>query len=237
MSLKNLIALQAKQKANASPTTQRVQKTELTPAPATVTPETEKPKAGAIPGGFKFGAVTKPGSPPKVAPKPVTPAPAPAPAKPVTQLDDDFSLDDLANLDVNQVDPADRRNIGSGFDDEIDATAPERILPPDLTKQQLDFVESLNGIYEVLHDPEMFGQSVRIVMLELAENKEYKKLIVDEDVHVIIRGMRNVMGLAKIKKQEKSRKNATPKTKAARGKAAVGEDDMAMLESLFDGDD
>jgi hypothetical protein len=231
MSLKNLIALQAKQKANASPTTQRVQKTELTPAPAT-----EKPKAGAIPGGFKFGAVTKPGSPPKIAPKPVTPAPAPAPAKPVTQLDDDFSLDDLANLDVNQVDPADRRNIGSGFDDEIDATAPERILPPDLTKQQLDFVESLNGIYEVLHDPEMFGQSVRIVMLELAENKEYKKLIVDEDVHVIIRGMRNVMGLAKIKKQEKSRKTGGA-SKAKGGKNSPSSDDMAMLDELFGGDD
>lgn len=236
MSLKNLIALQAKQKANASPATQRVQKTELTPAPATVTPETEKPKAGAIPGGFKFGAVTKPGSPPKAAPKPVTPAPAPAPAKPVTQLDDDFSLDDLANLDVNQVDPADRRNIGSGFDDEIDATAPERILPPDLTKQQLDFVESLNGIYEVLHDPEMFGQSVRIVMLELAENKEYKKLIVDEDVHVIIRGMRNVMGLAKIKKQEKSRKTGGA-SKAKGGKNSPSSDDMAMLDELFGGDD
>jgi hypothetical protein len=201
-----------------------------------VTPETEKPKAGAIPGGFKFGAVTKPGSPPKIAPKPVTPAPAPAPAKPVTQLDDDFSLDDLANLDVNQVDPADRRNIGSGFDDEIDATAPERILPPDLTKQQLDFVESLNGIYEVLHDPEMFGQSVRIVMLELAENKEYKKLIVDEDVHVIIRGMRNVMGLAKIKKQEKSRKTGGA-SKAKGGKNSPSSDDMAMLDELFGGDD
>ena len=223
MSLKNLIALQAKQKS----ATQRVQKTE---SQEESKPAAENPKAGAIPGGFKFV------SPPKAAPKPTTPRPTSAPTPKVEKLDDDFSLDDRANLDVNQVDPADRRNIGSGFDDEIDATAPERILPPDLTKQQMDFVESLNGIYEVLHDPEMFGQSVRIVMLELAENKEYKKLIVDEDVHVIIRGMRNVMGLAKIKKQEKSRKTGGA-SKAKGGKNSPSSDDMAMLDELFGGDD
>jgi hypothetical protein len=229
MSLKNLLALQAKKQASEAVTPKAEPKAEAA--------ETQSVAPAKPTGGFKFGAVTKPGQAPKAAapkpaPKPATPKP-----EPVTELSDDFSLDDLANLDVNEIDPSVKRNLGSGFEDEIDATAPDRILPPDLTKQQLDFVQSLDGIYEVLHDPDMFGQSVRIIMLEMAENKEYKKLITDEDVHVIIRGMRNTMGLAKIKKQEKSRKNATPKTKAARGKAAVGEDDMAMLESLFDGDD
>ena len=123
----------------------------------------------------------------------------------------------------------------SAFLDEIEATAPDRDLPADLESAQLMFVEQLDGIYQVLNDPEMFGQSVRVIMMELQENPEYIKLISDQDVHTMIRAMRNTMGLARIKKQAKSRKSTG--TARAKKAGAVSDDVMNLLDSLGGMDD
>src|SRR3546814_4843842 len=79
-------------------------------------------------------------------------------------------------------------------------------LPADLTAQQLQFVESLDVIYTVLHDADMLGQSIRSVMQELQENKEFIQLVSDHDIHTMIKAIRNVMCVAKIRKEEKSSK-------------------------------
>lgn len=147
----------------------------------------------------------------------------------------DFSLDDLAGFDESVAPALTESSSGSGFIDEIEATAPDRDLPPELERGQLSFVESLDNIYQVLNDPEMFGQSVRIIMSELQENPEYIKLVADQDVHTMIRAMRNTMGLARIKKQEKTRKPRA--AAAAKKKGAVSDDVMGMLDGLVGGDD
>src|SRR3546814_9008998 len=74
---------------------------------------------------------------------------------------------------------------------------------------QLQFVESLDVIYTVLHDADMLGQSIRSVMQELQENKEFIQLVSDHDIHTMIKAIRNVMGVAKIRKEEKSSKRKT----------------------------
>lgn len=145
----------------------------------------------------------------------------------------EFSLDDIAKLDESSAPVVERS--GSGFDDEIEATAPDRELPAELTSQQLGFVESLDGMYQVLNDPEMFGQTVRMIMMELQENPEYEKLISDQDVHTMIRAMRNTMGLARIKKQEKSRK--AKGTTAAKKRGALTDDVMSLLDGVAGDDD
>lgn len=150
-------------------------------------------------------------------------------------LGTEFGLADLARLDVSDTPVVESRDnqTRSWFEDEIEATAPDRALDSDLTPQQLSFVEVLDSIYSVVNDPEMFGQSVRMVMHELQENPEYEKLIADQDIHTMIRGMRNTMGLARIRKQEKSRKAGGKK---AQGKAAQDLDkNMALLDSLMGG--
>ena len=167
-------------------------------------------------------------------PKPVNPAPA---AKPSPVESDSFSLDDLAAFDSSTVEPIRESPVGSGFIDEIEATAPDRALPADLSAQQLGFVEQLDGIYQVLNDADMFAQSVRVLMIELQENPEYIKLVSDQDVHTMIRGMRNSMGLARIRKQEKSRKAGTKTKTAAQKKSRVSDDVMALLNSLGGDDD
>jgi hypothetical protein len=172
--------------------------------------------------------------------KPTAPAPTktPASAKPKAKMESlggEFSLEDLAGLDASSIEVETRNQDSSGFEDEIEATAPDRDLPPDLTAEQLSFVESLDGVYGVLHDPELFGQAVRLVMMELQDNTEYEKLLADSDIHVMIRGMRRTMGLARVRKQEKGRKAGTNKN--ARAKAGVGDKEMALLDSLMGGSD
>lgn len=148
-----------------------------------------------------------------------------------------FSLDDLASLDESAAPALRREAERSEFVDEIEATAPDRALPEGLEAQQLNFVEQLDGIYSVLTDPEMFAQSVRLVMMELQENPEYIKLVSDQDIHTMLRGMRNSMGLARVKKQDKSRKTTTSRGKAGKKITAETESALKLLEALGGDDD
>jgi hypothetical protein len=234
MSLKNLIALQQQKKAAtespapaATPPAAAPVEAESPAEPEEATPPAEpaKPKGLGlnVAGNFK---------------KPTAPVPTktPASAKPKPAVESgEFSLEDLAGMDASSIPASSSDDSGPMFDDEIEATAPDRDLPPDLTAEQLSFVESLDGIYGVLHDSEMFGQTVRMIMIELQENPEYEKLMSDPDVHTMIRGMRRTMGLARVRKQEKSRKAGTNKN--ARKKAGVSDDAMALLNSLMGGSD
>lgn len=234
MSLKNLLALQNKAASHAAsvkpaagtkpPVTAAALEAESPKAEGAgpATPAPEKPKGlGLNLAGAKPSGLSKPAA------KPVAPE----------VIDSDtFSLSDLAATSAESIStPEPVKYSDFEFDDEIEATAPDRELDPDLTQGQLEFIESLDAIYGILHDAEMFGQTVRIIMTELQENEEYKKLLSDSDVHVMIRGMRRTMGLARVRKQEKSRKTNT--NKSAQKKAAVSDDAMALLNQLMGGSD
>ena len=237
MSLNNLLKLQAQkreaetQSAPAKSSAPSVAESEV---PAKVdeesTPPADEPQP-IKPKGLGLKLAGKAGSTPPAKPAlPVTPTKVPVPPK-SESLGGEFSLEDLAKLDAGSIEVEDSLPQGSGFEDEIEATAPERALPPDLSAEQLAFVESLDGIYQVLHDPEMFGQAVRMVMIELQENSEYDKLLADSDIHVMIRGMRRTMGLARVRKAEKTSKARTNKN--ARTKASLADKDMALLNMLM----
>ena len=247
MSLQNLLKLQQQKKAAETatqpavnpPATQVVESESPKVEPVATPPEPPEPakpkglglnllKPGQVVGATQKGTG---GVPVKTSAK--------AQPKPIESSEPaEFTLDQLAAMDASDIAPVETRDsqlVGSGYEDEIEATAPDRDLPDDLVAEQLAFVESLNGIYGVLHDADMFGQSVRLIMIELQENPEYERLLSDSDVHVMIRGMRRTMGLARVRKQEKSRK-ATGQ-KAARKKAGVGDDVLGMLNSLMGDDD
>lgn len=237
MSLKNLLALQAQKKSSES----AKPAAKATPPAEAAAPEAESPVAAS--------EATPPAEPTKPKglglntagnfKKPTGPVPTKTPAsakpKPAMTQNDAFSLEDLAGMNASDVPVNDSSSAGDGFPDEIEATAPDRELPADLSAEQISFVESLDGIYGVLHDSEMFGQTVRIIMLELQENPEYEKLLSDSDVHTMIRGMRRTMGLARVRKQEKSRKGTTNKN--ARKTSGVSDGAMQLLNSLMGGGD
>lgn len=250
MSLSNLIKLQQQAKGlttHATPTT---------PGPSdavAVVPESVSPGQIAAPvsakpaavGGLRLGGLRLGGAN-SLHPKPSTPAKGPvdsgpeasapsvAAAEPADNDSAVFGLADLAGFDASdapEVRPGGR--VSSSFGDEILATAPERPVDPDLTPQMLDFIQSLDNIYPVLHDSDMFAQAIRVVMMELQDNPEYKKLVSDHDIHTMIRAMRNTMGMAKIKKQEKSRKTGTGTRKNAKATSTADDATLALLDSVM----
>lgn len=238
MSLSNLIALQKqKQKLAESPAVSgshpETCPTVEVESPQETCVEESAPQATPKPAGLGLNLARnakQPGKPPSAIPP--KPAPSKPASKPAAVTDSvDFSLEQLASMDASAIETEAQEEYGSGFDDEIEATAPDRALDPDLTAGQLAFVESLDGIYSILHDPEMFKQSVQFIMIELQENPEYEKLLSDSDVHTMIRGMRRTMGLAKVRKQENSRKAKTNTN--ARKKSGVSDSAMAALKAMM----
>ena len=152
-----------------------------------------------------------------------------------SQVSDDLDLSALASLDTSEIPVSEARESSAmQFPDEIQATAPVRELPEDLTAQQLTFIESLDTIYEVLHDTDLLGQSIRMVMQELQNNPEYTKLVSDHDVHTMIKSIRNVMGITKYRKDEKSAKRGTGARKSS-ATSKFDDDTMAQLDAMMAG--
>lgn len=225
MSLADIIAKQKLAKAAAT-------------APAPVATPTPTP---APSGGLKIGL--KIGAKPAVAPAPEKPVenrltsglnillnqkPAVVESEPQVE---GMTLDSLADMDISDINEQSTPHPLHTFDDEIPCTAPERDLPEDLTEGQRQFVAQIDSIYEIMHDPELFGNMVKIIMQEMNENPDYVNLMADDDVHALIRGLRSSMGLAKIKKAEKSVKGRAAK-KATPATAMAG-----TLDELFNSED
>lgn len=136
------------------------------------------------------------------------------------------SLDDLDASEDAGIAP--RQSITSHFSDETPAQKPTRELPEGLTKEQLGFVDMIDGVYDVIHEPDLMGGVIRNIIIELKDNPEYMKLVAPDDVRVWVRGMRDSMGLAKIKKTEsKARKSG-----GSGKKSKLVDDDM--LSDLAD---
>lgn len=126
----------------------------------------------------------------------------------VLSLDDLDSLSESAGLDESTgVD-------GYLFVGREKVTAPDRSYDFELNESQQGFVGLLDGIYEVLNDAPAFGSMIRTIMLELQENGEYRRLLADSDVNAMMRGLRDSMGMARIKKTEKTKgRSAAPASK------------------------
>jgi hypothetical protein len=246
MSLNRLLELQAQKKQQAAET----QQTEKGGKPAGVSPllpsagknepaalpESKKPTNA--PGVESSTPAPNPkklpfGKPPQRAERAdSTSKLASTPASKSTKKQE-IDFDNLGSVDLGAIEEAGESNDdeqieGSGFFDEIEATAPDRELPEDLSEQGREFVSLLDSTYTILNDADMFAQQVRTIMMELQENPEYEKLISDMDVHVMIRAMRNTMGLAKIRKQAKKRTTGT-----ASGRAKSPSKKQALMDKAL----
>src|SRR3546814_10829151 len=79
---------------------------------------------------------------------------------------------------------------------------------------------------------DMLGQSIRSVMQELQENKEFIQLVSDHDIHTMIKAIRNVMGVAKIRKEEKSSKRKTGGAKRT-ASSKFDADTLSQLDAMM----
>jgi hypothetical protein len=179
-----------------------------------VAPVASQPAQDASPkpsaGGLAFLAKGRIGTPKELQ---STPPEASETVVPATQAAEPAS--EKSGLELLMESTASGGTLGaaSRFADEIPATAPLRELPADMDAQARAFTGSLDSVYKALHEPELLGSVVRGIMIELANHPEYRKLISPMDYHTMVRGMRESMGLARIKKEE-SKAKRTPSKKS-----------------------
>jgi hypothetical protein len=146
-------------------------------------------------------------------------------------VETDLELADLLDSEDEGTVPTPPKLSAYGqFDDETPATAPTRDLPPDLTKQQQQFVALINDVYTIVHDPELLGNVIRSIMIELKSNPQYMKLVAPDDVHMWVRAMRDSMGIARIKKESKGKGRGT--ASKGGGKSGVDADMLAAFDEL-----
>lgn len=136
-------------------------------------------------------------------------------------------IDSLESLDATEDEGVAPREGVTYFADETPATKPTRELPEGITKEELGFVDQLDTVYDVIHDTDLLGGVIRNIMVELKSNAEYAKLMSPDDYRVMVRGMRESMGLAKVKKQESKAKRSGGKKSAQ-----LDQDMLADLDSL-----
>jgi hypothetical protein len=246
----DLASLFAKKKPNADQhTTKPIDSNESgqvppeAPAATSSTPKPANPfSRGSVPGGSESGRTTEPDGGSGTAGEDAGSGDQPESrlanvfgsaraadtSGPASEVDAP-SLDSLESLDSTTVEGVEPRGSSvTYFADETPASKPTRELPEDLTAEQLGFIGSLDSVYEVLHDPELLGGFITNIMVELKSNPEYTKLIAPEDVRVMVRGMRESMGLARVKKQEAKAKRGG----ARKGSKALDADMLADLDSL-----
>lgn len=135
----------------------------------------------------------------------------------------EMDLSDLANLDVTNTPISQPTRKVSQFDDETPAIKPTREFPADADKSLLQFIDLIDGVYEILGDPELLGNVIRSIMIELKTYPQYMKMVAKDDVRQWVRAMRDSMGLAKIKKAEKSQGR---KPGASKGSSKAVDADM-----------
>lgn len=87
----------------------------------------------------------------------------------------------------------------------------------------------IDGVYDLFHDPELLSNVIRGIMIELKSNPQYMKHVVKTDARTWVRAMRDNMGLARIKKQEKKTKTASrSKSKATDADLMSALDDLNL---------
>jgi len=171
--------------------------------PTDAAPAAAKPALGFL-AAKRIGAAKNNDAPAQAASPPTVPA---------TQVE--TPAKEKTNLELLVESTAADGTLGktSRFADEIPADAPIRDLPPELETQAKSFVGSLDSVYKALHEPELLGSVIRGIMIELSNHPEYRKLISPMDYHTMVKGMRESMGLARIKKEE-SKAKRTPSKKS-----------------------
>lgn len=91
-----------------------------------------------------------------------------------------------------------------------------------------DFRELLDMLPEILPNADILSQAIRQIMIELQENPQYEQQIEDDDIQLMIRGMRDTLHGAQIQKASKKRGSSSKASKAL-------PEDIAMIESMLGG--
>ena len=140
-----------------------------------------------------------------------------------------LGLLDIASLDTGETKLDFERTIQDAegdYLDQVPATAPDREIPEGMAEHAIAFMKSLDSIYNLHNDREMFVSVVSKIMSEMQEDKSLAKLLAPEDANAIMRGMRQAAGMAQVKKVK-----ATEKRKGGSSKNSAIQ--AAAMDSLL----
>lgn len=115
---------------------------------------------------------------------------------------------------------------------EVPAEAVVREIADDASPGILKFIEMLDAVPKLFHDPDTLGQVIRNIMVSLSEEESFIEMVQPDDYKFIIRGMRDVLEGAAIKKASTKRKSSS---KRKPKKTDLDSDDLAMLDDLMSG--
>lgn len=188
------------------------------PAPVPVTPpKTSDPKP-AVTGGVGLGALAN-----ALGVKPVERSPK--------QVD---SLDALAGIDLATVESSRKESNDDGAQEVLQGLvpidSPVRELDKVVTQEQKAFVNMLDSVYTLHHDPEAVRTAITRIMMDMRETPHLASLVMPNDVAVIIRTMKSIMGFRKAKAETKKKASSGRRqTKKAAFTDALGSE----LDSLL----
>lgn len=101
---------------------------------------------------------------------------------------------------------------------------PARDIPSTATPQQLEFISQLDSVYGVQHDAQLFSQVIRNLMIDMKDDPAMEVFISDSDIRVMVRGMREALGVARQQKQARAKApSATSRKKGVKADAAWDE--------------
>lgn len=121
-----------------------------------------------------------------------------------------MDLTGLATMDVSGVTETrkdsdlDSEQIISQFMDQMSADKPERELPADAESDLVELMSAMDSLYDMVHEPEMFGDALKMFMVELKSHPQYADQIQPSDIRLIVQGSRRAGLNARIKKAEKA---------------------------------
>jgi hypothetical protein len=93
----------------------------------------------------------------------------------------------------------------------------------------LEFIAQLDSVYGVQHDAQLFSQVIRNLMIEMKEDPNMEVFISDSDVQVMVRGMREALGVARQQKQARAKSPSAASRKKGVSKDAAWDEAMGDL--------
>lgn len=96
------------------------------------------------------------------------------------------------------------------------------------------FAAEVKRVEELFEEPELLSQVLRTIMVELQEHPEFEEVMSAEDIGMMSRAMRDVLGLASIKKAAAKRKTSGG-TSSRSKKKELDPNTKSQLDALFAG--
>ena len=110
------------------------------------------------------------------------------------------------------------------------------IIPDEAARE---FLATLHGVKDILTDPDSLTHAIRVIMVGLSEHPHYEEMIEPEDLGLMMRGMRESLGAARILKAANKKGKGSKKKKQNDIAEFMGTDgglDIASFENMDIGD-